>query len=275
MKTLTFYHNSFLSFVTTLLFCLVTSASFCQPETVTSPVTNQTYKLPDPAGMQTAADLQAAITQAETTGKTLNAEATTQKNKAEAALNSNTKAYSAQNDYTTAINNFNKNDVIPYKADLDKYNAAGAKFGVSLAAYNKAATANNALTAKDRKPAVVAGLTKQKVQIDTMGAQLTRWKTKLDAAKAKLDVKNAALQKQQKSYETGQQTSAADLKKIKPILNSLLTQLTVCANYAAKCHGLLVSKFNADKTDTGYFSTPTYRASASELYSYLVKLKSY
>jgi hypothetical protein len=276
MKTRTLYQNVFFSFITMVVLCLMANAAFCQPVTIVSPVTNQTYKLPDPGVLQTAADMQAAIALAESTGKTLNAEATTEKGKATAALNENAKGYTAQNDYATAINKFNTDDVSPYKADLDKYTALGTKFNVSLTAYNKAATANNALPAKNRSAATVAALTKQKVQIDTMGAQLTRWKTKLDAVKAKLDIKNAALQKQQKTYQTAQETSAVKLKAIKPVLNNFLTQLTQCANYEAKCHGLLVSKFNKGaKADSSYFSTPAYRSSATDLYSYLVKLKNY
>jgi hypothetical protein len=109
-----------------------------------------------------------------------------------------------------------------------------------------------------------------------MGAHLTKWKVKLDAAKAKLDVKNAALQNKQKEHETAEQLSIANLKAVKLKLNSLLNQLTICANYSGKCQGLLVTKFKAGiSVDTGYFASPAYRNIIAGLYAVLVKLKNY
>ncbi len=256
--------SNLFSAVVIIAFCLFSTRSFSQAVNIVSPVTNQAYKLPDPATMQSATEIQGGITLAETAGKALNAEA-----KALISTNQNAtnKAQGMNNDYITALNNFNKNDVIPYKADLDNYTASGTKYNESLAAYNKAALANNALAAKDRKPATVAALNKQKAQIDASGAKLTQWKTKLDAAKAKLDVTNAALQKQKQNSETAGQAAAEKAKASKTKLNGLLDQLTQCANYSAKCHALLVSKFNFPNPDTGYFTSPAYKSAIATLYS--------
>jgi hypothetical protein len=250
-----------------VVFCLLSAPSFSQAINIVSPVTNQAYKLPDPATMQSATEVQAGITLAETTGKTLNAEA-----KAIITTNQNAanKAQAMNSAYVTGLNNFNKNDVTPYKADLDNYTATGEKFNTSLAAYNKAAAANNAMAAKDRKAATVATLNKQKMQLDATGAKLTQWKTKLDAAKTKLDVTNAALQKQKQNSETATKATTDKAKASKTKLNGLLDQLTQCANYAAKCHALLISKFSAPNTpDTGYFTTPVYKSAIATLYSAL------
>jgi hypothetical protein len=270
MKTQTYpvtiFKRSFPAVMAVLL-CLFSASAFSQAVNIVSPVTNQAYKLPDPATMQSATEVQGGITLAETTGKTLNAEAKTIISNNQNATN---KAQAMNSTYVTGLNNFNKNDVTPYKADLDNYTATGEKFNTSLAAYNKAAAANNALAAKDRKAATVAALNKQKMQLDATAAKLAQWKTKLDAAKAKLDVTNAALQKQKQNSETAALAATDRAKASKTKLNSLLDQLTQCANYAAKCHALLVSKFSAPNTpDTGYFTSSVYKSAIAALYSAL------
>jgi hypothetical protein len=243
--------------------CLSSTSSFSQAVDVVSPVSTLTYKLPDPATMQTAADVQGGITMAETAGKALNADAANQIANTKAQIN---KAKTANSDYTAALNNFNKAEVIPYNTDLNNYAASGTKYSESLAAYNKAALANNALAAKDRKAATVAALNKQKTQLDAWGIKLGKWKIKLDAAKAKLDTDNAALQKQKQNADAAAQASADKLKASKPKLNALLDQLTICANYAWKCHELLTNKFNTPKSaDDGYFSTPAYKGAIADL----------
>ncbi|MFI5136415.1 MAG: hypothetical protein ACHQIM_01225 [Sphingobacteriales bacterium] len=253
-----------------LVFCMFSSLSFSQVVNVVSPVTSQTYNLPDPAGMQTAADVQGGITTAETAGKALCADAAKERAIALKELN---KAKIMSGNYQAALNNFSKNEVAPYNTDLNNYTASGTMFNESLAAYNKAVLANNALAAKDRKAATVAGLNKQKAQIDVWGIKLTKWKSKLDAAKAKLDVDNAALQKQKQNADAAAKTADDKLKVTKPKLNGLLDQLTICANYAWKCHELLMNKFNSPKTtDDGYFSTPAYKSAIADLVS-AMKLK--
>jgi hypothetical protein len=250
--------------------------SYAQVVTIVSPATNQKYLLPDTATFHTAADIQNAIAATETAGKTLSADAATEEGKVTSVQNELIKAGAAKTDYLTSLNDFSKNDVAPYNADFNNYNAAGTKFNVSLAQYNKAALANNALPAKDRKPVNVAALTKQKVQIDAMAAQLGRWKIKLDAAKAKLDVKNTALQKRQQKYEATEKSAAPKLKASKTILNGLFNQLTICATYAARCHESLASKFKTGlATDNGYFGSPAYKSTIATLYGDLVKLKTY
>jgi len=248
-----------------VVFCLLSKLSFSQAVDVVNPISNQTYKLPDPATMQTAADLQAAIATAETAGKALNADAAKER---AVKLNDINKAKTANSDYVTALNNFNKNEVIPYNTDLNNYTASGTKFNEFLATYNKAAQANNALAAKDRKAATVAALNKQKAQIDAWGIKLTKWKAKLDAAKAKLDIDNAALQKQKQKSDAANQAITEKSKTANFKLNALLDQLTICANYAVKCHSILISKFSYPNTpDASYFSSPVYRSAIAELVS--------
>jgi len=255
------------------LFCATLDA---QPVTVTDPLSNKVYTLTDPGGAQTAAELQTAITTAETTAKSLYAGSETETALMATAEADQTKAFSLKNANITATNNFNKNDVIPYKQDMDNYNAAGAKYSDLLSRYNKAVLANNALAAKDRKAATVAALNKQKIDIDAQAAQLSKWKDKLDAAKAKLDVKNAALQKQQQKGEALDQSSTAKLKACKVKLKGVVDQLAVCAAYAEKCRALLSSKFKVDVAiNTGYFNSPEYRNALAALNALLDKLKSY
>jgi hypothetical protein len=250
--------------------------SYAQAVTVVSPATSQKYQLADTATFHNAADIQSAIATAETAGKALSTDAANEEAKVTSIQNELTKAEAAKTAHLAALTDFSKNDVAPYNTDFNNYNAAGAKFNVALAQYNKAALANNALAAKDRKAATVAVLTKQKVQIDTMAAQLGRWKVKLDAAKAKLDVKNTALQKQQQKYEATEKSTAPKLKASKIILNGLFNQLTICANYAARCHESLARKFKTGSpSDDGYFSSPAYKSVIAVLYGDLVKLKTY
>jgi len=253
-----------------LVFCVFSSRSFSQVVNVVSPVTNQTYNFPDPATMQTEADVQAAIAAAETAGKALCAEAAKERT---SALNDLNKAKTMNSDYQAALNNFSKNEVTPYNTDLNNYTESGTKYSESLAAYNKAVLANNALAAKDRKAATVAALNKQKAQLDAWGIKLTKWKSKLDVAKARLDADNAALQKQKQNADTATKTADDKLKVTRPKLNGLLDQLTICANYAWKCHELLMNKFSSPKTtDDGYFSTPAYKSAIADLVS-AMKLK--
>jgi hypothetical protein len=266
--------NIFISAGITVAFCLLAAMSFAQPVTIVSPVTNQTYKLADPAAMQNAAELQSAIANAESAAKALITDAANEKAAAVTDENGLDKTTSLKNDYITAVNAFNKNDVTPYKADLDNYTATGTKFNDLLAKHNKAVLANNALAAKDRKMATVTALNKEKAQIDAQAALLGKWKDKLDAAKAKLDVKNAALQKQQQKYEALDQASSAKLKASKIKLKSLSDQLAVCANYADKCQALLVSKFKAESaSNAGYFTSPAYKSAVADLNAYLDKIK--
>jgi hypothetical protein len=252
------------------VFSMLSSFSFSQAVNVVSPVTSQTYNLPDPATMQTEADVQGAIAVAETAGKALCADAARERT---TVLNDLNKAKTMNSDYQAALNNFSKNEVTPYNADLQNYTESGTKYNESLTAYNKAVLANNALAAKDRKAATVADLNKQKAQLDAWGIKLTKWKSKLDAAKTKLDVDNAALQKQKQNADAAAKTADDKLKVTKPKLNGLLDQLTICANYAWKCHELLMNKFNSPKTtDDGYFSTPVYKSAIADLVS-ATKLK--
>jgi len=264
-----------LSTAAVVIFCLLPIAAFCQTVTVTSPVTNQTYKFSDPATAQTAADLQGAIGSAETAAKALSADALTEKPGVSTEENNYAKSEALKNDYAVSLSAFNTNDVVPYNKDMANYTASGTKFSDLLAKHNKAVLANNALAAKDRKAATVAALNKEKTQIDTWAAQLSKWKDKLDAAKAKLDIKNAALQKQQQKYETSEQASTNKLKTSKAKLKNIADQLTVCSTYAAKCRSLLVSKFSDSAADTGYFSSPAYKTAIADLSASIEKLKAY
>jgi len=262
-------------FISLVLFSLFTIIN-AQPVTIVSPVTRQTYTLPDLTPMQTAADVQTALFAAESAAKSLIADAATEKAADVSQENDLVKAVGMKNDYITATNNFNNTDVIPYKKDLDNYTASGTKFNDLLTKHNKAVLANNALPAKDRKVATVAALNKEKAQIDTWAAQLAKWKDKLDAAKAKLDVKNAALQKQQQKYEPLEEASRSKLRASVIKLKGLSDQLAQCAAYAGKCHDLQTTKFKADAAPgTGYFNSPAYKSAIADLNAYQEKIKSY
>jgi hypothetical protein len=260
-----FYFSKTLRPAMIIALCTAATASFSQAVNIVSPVTKANYKLPDPSVMQTAAEAEAAITTAEGAGKALNAEAKTiiSANQSETG-----KAQAMKNDYMKALTNFSKNDVAPYNADMANYTASGTKFMELLKKHNAATLANNALAAKNRKAATVAALNKEKLQIDAWSAKLAKWKTKLDAAKTNLDVKNAALQSQDKKQQAAEQAAADKRKASKGQLNGLLDQLTMCANYAAKCRELLVSKFSYKGTpDPGYFGSPVYKSAIAELYN--------
>jgi len=263
-------------FILIVLPFLFYASLYAQPVTVSDAVSNKVYTLPDPAAAQTAAELQVAITRAETTARALCADVENEKARVTAAENDQSKAFALKNEIITGTNNFNKNDVIPYKQDMDNYNAAGAKYSDLLSRHNKAVLANNALAAKDRKATTVAALNKEKIEIDAQAAQLGKWKDKLDAAKAKLDVKKAALQKQQQNGEAQDQSSTAKLKACKVKLKGLMDQMSVCAAYAERCRALLASKFKVDvAVNTGYFNSPEYKNALSALNALLDKLKSY
>src|ERR1700733_15392508 len=62
-----------------VIFFLISNSGFSQVLNVVTPISNQAFKLPDPAALQTAADAQAAITSAEAAGKALLADAAAEK----------------------------------------------------------------------------------------------------------------------------------------------------------------------------------------------------
>ncbi len=251
------------------LLCFISAPVFSQALTVTT--ASQIYKLPDQATLQTAPGLQSAIATAEAAGKALTADAAAEKTNAAAQENALTKSKTMEADYFTAVTAFSKNDVEPYNADLKNYTDAGTKFTLALSSYNKAVMANNALPAKNRKAATVAALNKQKAHIDSSVTMLSIWKGKLDKAKAKLDVKNNALKQQKNKYERIIQTATTKLKASGEKLKNITGQLSVCESYAAKCHGLLMSKFNGTP-DTGYFGTNEYKNAFADLTAYIAKL---
>jgi hypothetical protein len=256
----------FLSAGMIAVLCLLSSSSFSQSVDIVNPANNSNYKLPDPTAMKTAAEAEAAIRAAETAAKALNADAAKERVTVLSLQPGVNKARVMGTDYVTALNNFSKNDVVPYNTDMNNYTASGTKFTGMLASYNKAVQAYNALPAKDRKAATAAALNKQKVQIDALGAKLSQWKTKLDAAKAKLDVKNAALQKQNQKQEAATKTVSEKVKVSKDKLVRYMVQLNTCATYAGKCRLLLTSKFSyANKPDTGFFAGPVYRNAISDI----------
>jgi len=269
--------NNFLTMAAmAVLIFMAPAAGLCQVLTVVSPVTNQTYKLPDPASIQTAADAGTAITSAEIAGKALIADANTEKKLVAAELGNYNTAETQKNDFIKAATDFSKNDVDPYKLDLSNYNATGAKFLQSRAKYDKAVKANNALPAKQRKPATVAALTKEKLHLDSTATQLNAWKTKLDGAKSKLDVKNAALQKQQQKYQPAEQAAALKLKTAKAALTSIVNQLNLCANYAAKCKGLQTAKSTGGATPVAnYFESAEYKSAIADLNNQLTSLRNF
>jgi len=271
------FKSRFFGVVAVLFICLLSSPGFGQVITIVTPVSHQTYLLPDPAKVQTAADAPAAITSAETAAKGLLADGATEKTATTAEQSDLNRAEAEKNEYITAATNFSKQDVEPYNSDLNNYKTLGTNYTVMLAKYNKAANANNALPAKDRKPATVAALGKQKLQIDSIGKQLGTWETRLDAAKAKLDLKKTALQKQQKKYEADEQAATIKLKASKSKIYGILNQLTICANYAARCNGLLKSKTGpaAGNIGNGYFDAPEYKSSVSGLTAALQQLAAF
>lgn len=257
-----------------LLLVLLISTAFGQPVNIVTPASHQSFKLADPATLQTEADAHTAIASAESAGKALAADLDVIKKEITPAQTDFSKAETLRSNYVTAITAFNKNDVEPYKQDLDKYNTAGKKYTDALGKYNKSAQANNAMLANKRRAATVAVLNRQKLQVDSMGKQLGDWKTRLDAAKAKLDVKNATLNKQQQQYQSAEQGATARLSAIKARLKDIQSMLNMCAVYAARCNSLLSSKFNQPAlTYKGYFTSPEYKKAVSDVNLQLVGLQ--
>lgn len=272
-STLPGFKTISLSTITTLVF-FVASNAFGQAMAITTPVTNNTFNLPDPDSFKNANDAQSAIAGAESAGKALAADAEVIKKDITPAQSDFSKAEILKSNYSAAVTAFDKNDVEPYKLDLDKYNAAGRKYTDRRDTYNKAAQANNALPASQRKAATVALLNKQRLQVDSMGKQLTAWETRLDATKTKLDVKTAALAKQKLQYEAAEKGPVSRLRAAKANLKDIQTQLTNCAGYAQKCHALLSSKFGAPASSySGYFVTPEYQGVVSGINLQLVSLQ--
>jgi len=260
------------------VFCMHPMRGSGQVTSIVTPESHQTYQLPDPATIQTAENAQTALTTAQNAAKALIADAASEKTDIAAEQNAYNKAEAEKNEYLAGLTNFSKQNVDPYKADLNNYTALGTKYTTLLDKHNKAVKANNALPAKNRKATIVAALNKEKLQVDSMSSQLSKWKTKLDAAKAKLDVKNTALQKQQKKYEADEQSSSAKLRVSKNKISGILNQLMACANYAAKCKGLIAAKSTAtpgNNVVTDYFDSVGYEAAITDLGVTLQKLAAF
>ncbi len=277
MKKNVFKRGFFLRVIAAVV-CMLPLCGFSQATSIVTPESHQTFQLPDPATIQTAESTQSAITAAENAAKALLADAATEKTNIAAQQTAYNKAEAEKNEYVAGITNFSKQDVEPYKTDLNNYTALGTKYTALLDKHNKAVNANNALPAKNRKAATVAALNKEKLQVDSISTQLGKWKTRLDAAKAKLDVKNATLQKQQKKYEADEQASSAKLRASKSKLSGVLSQLTTCANYAAKCKGLSAAKATGtagSSATPGYFDSAEYKAAVTDLGMTMQKLAAF
>ena len=272
------FKSEFFLTAAAVVFGILPLCGFSQVISIVTPESHQTYQLPDPPTIQTAENAQTAITAAENAAKALFADAAIEKTSVAAEQAAYNKAEAEKNEYLAGITNFSKQAVEPYKSDLNNYTALGTKYTTLLDKHNKAVNANNALPAKNRKAATVAALNKEKLQVDSMSSQLTKWKTKLDAAKAKLDVRNAALQKQQKKYEADEQASSTKLRVSKNKLSGVLSQLTICANYAAKCKGLSAAKATGTagiSATPGYFDSAEYKAAVTDLGITLQKLTAF
>jgi len=256
-----------------LVLFLIPFKGSCQELDIVTPNTNQSFKLPDPATFTTPAQAKLNISSAEDVGKLLVASVDKIKENVTAAQADLSKGEALKASYTTAVTAFDKNDVEPYKKDLDNYNAAGKKYTDQLAKYNKAAQANNALPANKRKTAAVAQLNRQRLQVDSMGKQVGTWKTRLDAAKAKLDIKNAALNKQQQQYQATEQGPIAKLKNAKENLKTISSQLTMCEAYVQKSHNMLSKLGEPATADNGYFTTPDYKKALANINLQLVSLQ--
>lgn len=257
------------------IFGLFITPGFSQGFTVVTPVSKQIFKMPDVGALQTAATTQAASTTVDAAGKALLADAASEKTVVAVEQNNYSQAETQKNDYLAAINGFSKNDVEPYKVDLNNYNTEGAKFLQLLTKHNNAVKANNALPPKARTAANVGMLNKEKLQVDSNAAVLGKWKARLDIAKGKLDAKNAALQKQQQKYTAAEQSAVNKLKGSRTRLTAILNQLTACAAYAGKCKALLKNKFYLGSISApGIFETAEYKNTFSYLNAQLAQLRS-
>jgi len=273
MKKPTLNIKNISGFTLGLFLFFIPSKGSCQELNIVAPNTNQSFKLPDPAAFTTVTQAKTNISSAEDIGKLLVSAVGKIKEGVTAAQADLAKPEALKASYTTAITAFDKNDVEPYKKDLDNYNVAGKKYTDQLTKYNKAAQANNALPANKRKAAAVAKLNRQRLQVDSMGKQVGIWKTGLDAAKAKLDIKNAALNKQQQQYQAAEQGPIAKLKNAKEKLKTISSQLTMCEGYVQKCHNTLSKLGEPATTDNSYFTTPDYKKALSDINLQLVSLQ--
>jgi hypothetical protein len=283
MKTQTYYNSVFILpcrltyMVSTgmiVIFCLLASLSFSQAFVITSPSANTTYKLPDPAGVQTLTELQGAITTTELAGKALNTDAANERAALTSAEHDFYKSKTMRTDYLAGLDNYTKNGYDPYMVDYNTYTPDVTKYGEVLARHNTATDASNALAPKNRNTATVASLNSEKAELDSWHARLETFKASLDAAKAKLDAQRETLLQQKKEYETAYQTSTNKLKVSRIKLKDILDQLILCSYYADKCKTLLVSKFNYTGTsDAGYFGSSVYKGALTDLNTDLEKLK--
>lgn len=254
-----------------VVFCLLATPSFSQDVAIQ---TNATYKLPDPAGMQTLAQVKGAIVTAELAGQALNADAEKEKAELQSAENDYGKAQAMKSDYLTGLDSYTKNGYNPYMADLNSYTPNVTNYAEILTRHNNAVAASNVLAPEQRNAATVASLNSEKTELDTWKVKLDTWKNNLDDARSKLDAQRTALLLQKQQYETAYQNAMDRLNASQAKLKAILDQLILCANYADKCRSILISKFNYTGTSTtGYFGTPVYKGSIADLNTNLEKLK--
>ena len=91
-------------------------------------------------------------------------------------------------------------------------------------------------------------------------------------------MKAIKLQKQQRKYEADEQSSSAKLRASKTKLSGVLNQLTACANYAAKCKGLIAAKTTGpagSSAPPGYFDSTEYKSAVTDLGVTLQKLAAF
>ena len=256
-------------------FCLLSGRLFAQALTIVSPSSNSTYQLPDPGTLLSPEATRGAGATAELAGRGLTADAANEKTVLANAENDLSKTQTMKSDYLAGLDNYNKNGLNPYVQDLNSYTPNMTRYNEILERHNAAVAASNALPADQRNANTVANLNSEKTELDNWHAKLNTWKSNLDNTKAKLDADRSVLLIQKQQYETAYQNAMDRIRASQLKLKAILDQLILCANYAEKCNGLLISKFNyTSSSATGFFGTPVYKGSIADLNTNLERIKS-
>jgi len=254
--------------------CLPCKLLFAQALTIVTPSSNTTYQSPDPDALVSPEAARGGVATAEMAAQTLTADAASEKAILANAESDMNKAQTMKSNYMAALDNYTKTGHDPYMQDLNSYTPNVNRYNELRQRNNADIAASNALQPTQRVQATVNSLNSQKAELDSWLVKLNTWKASLDATKAKLDADRDVLLQQKQQYETAYQSAMEKLKASQLKLKAILDQLILCANYADKCRGLLVSKFHYTATSTtGFFGTPVYQASIADLNTNLERIK--
>lgn len=235
-----------------------------------------TYKLPDISQLQSPEALRSAAATAQMAAGALSNEAASLTAAAKATETNLAALGDKVKDYTTKLDDYNKNALGPYNQDLDQYKTNLSKYSSLVSTHNSEVAASDALAPDKRDAANVARLNSRKAELDDWKSKLDTWKGSLDSKKALVDQQWTALNTQREALLPEYTNEKQKLADLQAKLGLAYQQLLSCKAYADKCNATLKAQYPTytGMATTGIFGTSVWTGTVSDLETEMERLKS-